>query len=122
MEKFTNKIIPWYKQEEVVIGHLDIESSNLKANAGQILSWAIKIDGKDEIRSSLITTKEIQDYKTFDKRVCQEWIDAIRGYGDPSCNIDRGFEEAMTFNLANLAYVNKKPVTWDKVNEKAVIG
>ncbi len=77
-KKFTNKIVPWYKQEEVVIGHLDIESSNLKANAGQILSWAIKIDGKDEIRSSLITTKEIQDYKTFDKRVCQEWIDAIK--------------------------------------------
>lgn len=52
----------------------------------------------------------------------KEWIDAIRGGSEPSCNIDRGFEEAVTFNLANLAYVHKKPVTWDKVNEKAVIG
>lgn len=52
----------------------------------------------------------------------KEWIDAIRGGDAPSCNIDRGFEEAVTFNLANLAYVHKKPVTWDKVNEKAIIG
>ena len=52
----------------------------------------------------------------------KEWIDAIRGVGKPSCDIDKGFEESVTFNLANLAYVHKKPVRWDKVNEKAVIG
>ncbi|MDP1725432.1 MAG: Gfo/Idh/MocA family oxidoreductase [Bacteroidota bacterium] len=52
----------------------------------------------------------------------KEWIDAIRGFGKTSCNIDAGFEEAVTFNLANLAYTHKKPVKWDKVNEKAIIG
>jgi hypothetical protein len=52
----------------------------------------------------------------------KEWVDAIRGHGKTSCNIDVGFEEAVTFNLANLAYVNKKPVTWDSVNEKATVG
>lgn len=52
----------------------------------------------------------------------KEWIDAIRGYGQTSCNIDAGFEEAVTFNLANLAYLHKKPVRWDKVNEKVIIG
>lgn len=52
----------------------------------------------------------------------KEWIDAIRGHGKTSCDIDAGFEEAVTFNLANLAYTHKKPVTWDKVNEKAIIG
>ena len=52
----------------------------------------------------------------------KEWIDAIRGHCKTSCNIDAGFEEAVTFNLANLAYVHKKPVIWDKVNEKATIG
>lgn len=51
----------------------------------------------------------------------KEWIDAIRGRGKTSCNIDAGFEESVTFNLANLAYERKKPVTWDKVNEKAII-
>lgn len=52
----------------------------------------------------------------------KEWVDAIRGQGKTSCNIDAGFEEAVTFNLANIAYVNKKTVSWDKVNEKAVVG
>ncbi|MGI6573532.1 MAG: Gfo/Idh/MocA family protein [Fermentimonas sp.] len=52
----------------------------------------------------------------------KEWIDSIRGYAVPSCDIDKGFEESVTFNLANLAYVHKRPVIWDKVNEKAIIG
>lgn len=52
----------------------------------------------------------------------KEWIDAIRGQGKPSCDVDKGFEESVTFNLANLAYVHKKPVRWDRVNEKAIIG
>ncbi len=52
----------------------------------------------------------------------KEWVDAIRGQGKTSCGIDVGFEEAVTFNLANLAYLHKKPVRWDKVNEKVIIG
>ncbi len=52
----------------------------------------------------------------------KEWVDAIRGQGRTSCGIDEGFEEAVTFNLANLAYRHKKPVRWDPVNEKAIIG
>lgn len=52
----------------------------------------------------------------------KEWIDSIRGHGSPSCNIDAGFEESVTFNLANLAFEHKKTVRWDKENEKAIIG
>jgi len=52
----------------------------------------------------------------------KEWVDAIRGKGKTSCGIDEGFEESVTYNLANLAYDHKKMVTWDKVNEKAIIG
>ncbi len=52
----------------------------------------------------------------------KEWIDAIRGHGKPSCDIDKGFEETVTFSLANLAYEHKRPVTWDRVNERAIIG
>lgn len=51
----------------------------------------------------------------------KEWFDAIRNQGKTSCDIDVGFEEAVTFNLANLAYVNNKIVSWDPVNEKAVL-
>jgi len=52
----------------------------------------------------------------------KEWLEAIRGKNKTSCNIDAGFEEAVTFNLANLAFNNKKTVHWDKVNEVAIIG
>lgn len=52
----------------------------------------------------------------------KEWIDAIRVHGKTSCNIDVGFEEAITYNLANLAYEHKKVVYWDAENEKAIIG
>lgn len=51
----------------------------------------------------------------------KEWIDAIRNQGNTSCNIDVGFEEAVTFNMANLAYENKKTVVWDPINEKAIL-
>lgn len=52
----------------------------------------------------------------------KEWIDAIRGHGKPSCPVDIGFQEAVTFNLANLAFLHKKTVWWDKENEKVIIG
>ncbi|MEP7111238.1 MAG: Gfo/Idh/MocA family oxidoreductase [Ferruginibacter sp.] len=68
---------------------------------------ATSIDGK-VIDASLLHVKE--------------WVDAIRGQGKTSCNIDVGFEEAVTFNLINLACLHKKIARWDKVNEKAIIG
>jgi predicted dehydrogenase len=51
----------------------------------------------------------------------KEWIDAIRGRGKTSCNVEAGFEEAVTCNLANLAYARNQVVRWDPVNEKAFI-
>jgi predicted dehydrogenase len=51
----------------------------------------------------------------------KEWIDAIRNQTKTSCNIDEGFAEAVTFNLANLAYVNNKQVLWDSVTEKVTM-
>jgi hypothetical protein len=51
----------------------------------------------------------------------KEWVDAIRNQGKTSCNIDVGFEEAVTYNLANLSYTNNKKVIWDPVNEKAIL-
>lgn len=52
----------------------------------------------------------------------KEWVDAIRGHGKTSCNIDVGFEEAVTFNMANLSYIHKRPIIWDPLNEKAIVG
>lgn len=52
----------------------------------------------------------------------KEWVDAIRGHGETSCNIDVGFEEAVTFNMANIAYRHKKLVRWDAESEEVIIG
>jgi len=51
----------------------------------------------------------------------KEWIDAIRNQAKTSCDIDEGFDEAVTFNLANLAYTNNKQVIWDSETEKATL-
>jgi predicted dehydrogenase len=51
----------------------------------------------------------------------KEWLDAIRNQTKTSCNIDEGFAEAVTFNLANLAYVNNKQVLWDSITEKVTM-
>jgi predicted dehydrogenase len=51
----------------------------------------------------------------------KEWIDAIRNQTKTSCDIDEGFDEAVTFNLANLAYVNNKQVFWDAATEKVTM-
>ena len=47
----------------------------------------------------------------------KEWIDAIRSNGRPSCDIDQGVEETVTFNMANISYRSKKYVRWDQKNE-----
>lgn len=52
----------------------------------------------------------------------KEWVDAIRGQGKVSCGIDAGFEEAVTLCMANLSYLHKKTISWDKVNEQYSIG
>lgn len=51
----------------------------------------------------------------------KEWFDAIRDNGKTSCDIEAGYEESVTFLLANLSYENKKLVTWDPINEKAIL-
>ena len=49
-----------------------------------------------------------------------EWLNAIRDGKQPSCNVDRGFEETVTFYMSNLAYLEKRVVEWDAENEKII--
>jgi predicted dehydrogenase len=51
----------------------------------------------------------------------KEWIDCIRSGKVPSCNIENGFQEAMTAHMGTLSYLNKKQVFWDDQNEKIVV-
>ncbi len=63
---------------EKVYGYLDIEASNLTANFGVMLSWALKLRG-GEIISSVAAPDELRSMDV-DKELCQRLIDAVAGY------------------------------------------
>lgn len=47
----------------------------------------------------------------------KEWLNCIRSEGTPSCNIDRGFDEAITAHMGTMAYREGRRVQWDRENE-----
>jgi predicted dehydrogenase len=49
-----------------------------------------------------------------------EWLDVIRNGGETSCNIDRGFEEAITCHMATRSYAEGRKVEWDPVRRRIV--
>lgn len=67
------------------VGYIDIETSNFDAAYGIMLSYCIKVQGKDEIISNIIDPEEIRN-GSFDKRLCKELIkdilkfDVLMGY------------------------------------------
>jgi predicted dehydrogenase len=50
----------------------------------------------------------------------REWLNCIRNGGQPSCNIDQAFEEAMTAHMGTLAFKENRQVFWDPANEKII--
>ncbi len=48
----------------------------------------------------------------------KDWLDCIRGGGEPTCGIDAGFEEAITAHMGTIAYLEKRKVFWDSENEE----
>ena len=50
----------------------------------------------------------------------KEWLDCIRNGGQPSCGIERGFEEAITCHMATQSYRLGRKVEWDPVRRKIV--
>jgi len=51
-----------------------------------------------------------------------EWIHSIRTGRQPSCNIDQGFEEAITAHMSSIAYQENTNVSWDEDNKQSVKG
>lgn len=49
-----------------------------------------------------------------------EWLDVIRNGGETSCNIDRGFEEAITCHMATRSYLEGRKVEWDPIRQRIV--
>ena len=52
----------------------------------------------------------------------KEWIDCIRTKTQPSCNIDQGFQEAISAHMATLAYREGIRVYWDEGKKEIVKG
>lgn len=50
----------------------------------------------------------------------REWLDCIRHGGQPSCNIDQAFEEAMTAHMGTLAFKENRRIFWDQAEEKII--
>jgi len=50
----------------------------------------------------------------------KEWLNCIRNGGTPSCNIECAWEEGVTCQMANISYLEKRPVEWDPVNKKII--
>jgi len=50
----------------------------------------------------------------------KEWLDCIREGTQPSCNIDVGFEEAMTAHMGTIAYRENRKVYWDSDKQEII--
>ncbi len=50
----------------------------------------------------------------------KEWIDVIRNGGQTAANIERGWVEGVTCQMANISYLEKRRTEWDPVNRKII--
>ena len=44
----------------------------------------------------------------------QNWIDCVRSRKQPNATVEIGYLSAVAGHMANLAYRNKRRVTWDE--------
>lgn len=69
------------KEKAITRGFFDIETGNLKANFGILLSYAIKVENEDKIYFGTVT-KDDYDNKTLDKRLVQQCIDDLSKFDE----------------------------------------
>ncbi len=84
-DSIRNKVFTLRKEgrhewlEEERIGFFDIETSDLKADIGNMISWAIKPMG-EKVKFSCWTRKEAIDWTKMDRRVMKELIEELHNY------------------------------------------
>ena len=64
------------KNGDIVEGYLDIETTGFEANYHHILTYVIKVKGKDKYYTGRITKADLETGE-FDKRVCEKLIDDL---------------------------------------------
>jgi predicted dehydrogenase len=50
----------------------------------------------------------------------KDWLECIRNNGVPRCNIDEGFQEAITCHMATRSYLEGRRMEWDPVKKRIV--
>lgn len=85
-DSIRNKIFTLRKEyrhewlEEERIGFLDLEASNLKANIGNLISWAIKPLGVKKVAFDAWTRKEAINWDKMDRRIMKSLIKELQNY------------------------------------------
>jgi hypothetical protein len=95
-----------YEKDRVVpekIGCIDIETSNLHADFGIILSWCIKTVGEDVIYYDALTTDDVKT-NVFDKRIVETLVATMRQY-------DRLVGQFSTY--FDLPFIRTRALHWD---------
>ena len=49
-----------------------------------------------------------------------DWLDCVRNGGQPRCNIEEGFEEAVACHMATESYLQGRRVEWDPIKKRIV--
>lgn len=65
--------------KELRLGYLDIETSNLKASIGIILSWAIKPRDSNDVRGAIIEKQDILD-GVYDGKIVERLVEEMNNY------------------------------------------
>ena len=50
----------------------------------------------------------------------KDWLDAIRNGGEPLCNVEQGFQEAITCHMATRSFLEGRKVEWDPIERRIV--
>ena len=50
----------------------------------------------------------------------KQWLECIRNGETPTCDIEKAFEEGITYLMAHRSYLEKRRIEWDPVNKKIV--
>ena len=85
-DSIRNKVFAILKEkrhdwlEEERIGFIDLESSHLKGNIGNLISWAIKPLGVKEVRFDCWTRKEAINWDKMDRRIMKSLIKELQNY------------------------------------------
>ncbi len=98
------RAIPWFRKQGMKIGFLDIETTDLAANHGFMLSWFMKVEDEKRPRHGIITPKECTDPKLRDKRIVTELLEAIQDVHIVATFYGTGFD---------IPYMRSRALFWD---------